>query len=189
MTIKKTAKKTWNFLWNSDSPSSWFVDLIIAFVLVRFVIFPLLGLLLATSLPLVVIESGSMHHDAANFDDWWLTNSGWYENEEISKEEFSNWRFNNGLDKGDIIITKGKDSYEIGDIIIFTTNVQKTPIIHRIVLYNDTLQHFETKGDNNPTQLPYEKLIREGQVVGSAWARIPKIGWIKLAIVEFIRGL
>lgn len=189
MKKKEGWRKLWDFVWNSESAASWIVDLILAFVLVRFIIFPLLGFLLATSLPLVVIESGSMEHNTLDFDDWWSENGQWYLERNITQTEFQEWQFSDGLDKGDVIITRGKDKYEPGDIIIFTTEVQTIPIIHRIVKYDKNWQAFETKGDNNPEQLVYEKKIKKDEIVSTAAVRIPKIGWIKLIFVEALRAL
>lgn len=189
MKKKDGLRKIWDFIWNSDSAASWIIDLILAFILVRFVIFPLLGFFLATSLPLVVIESGSMEHNTLDFDDWWQTNGEWYLERNITQTEFQEWHFSDGLDKGDVIITKGKDKYEPGDIIIFTTEIQTTPIIHRIIKYDKNWQAFETKGDNNPEQLVYEKRIKKDAVISTAAVRIPKIGWIKLIFIEALRSL
>jgi len=215
---KNMLKRVWDFIWNSDSAASWAVDLILAFILVRFIIFPVLGFLLVTSLPLVVIESGSMEHETIKFcadsemgecleykhkicgfifnekqkfnvDGYWNLCGQWYKDKNISKEQFSGWDFNNGLDKGDIIITRGKEEYEVGDIVIFRTSIQSTPIIHRIINYDPNFYNFETKGDNNPTQLLYEKQIKQEDIFSEALIRIPKVGWVKLSVVEFIRYL
>jgi len=188
MKEKSSWKKIWHFIWKSDSAASWVVDLIIAFLLVRFVIFPILGLLLSTALPLVVIESGSMEHPGADFDDWWKTHGEWYAERNITWDMFREWEYTNGLNKGDVIITRGKEEYTIGDIIIFQSSVQRTPIIHRIVNYDKNFQSFETKGDNNPQQLVYEKGIKKDQIISEAVIRIPKVGWVKLIFVELLRG-
>ena len=186
MTLKQSAKKTWNFLWHSDSPWSWLSDLIIAFILVRFVVFPLLGMLLMTPLPLVVVESGSMEHHGT-FEDWWGQFGLWYPEHNITKSVFKDFTFFDGFDKGDIIVTQGQEEYHIGDVVIFRTPVQSTPIIHRIVSYNKNFQTFATKGDNNPAQLGTEIAIKKEHVVSKAIFRVPKVGWIKLVFVELFR--
>ena len=180
-------KQTWNFLWKSDSAWSWIADFILAFVLVRFVFFPLLSLLLSTSLPLVVVESGSMEHNGDPFGLWWSQRGQFYIDRGISEEQFKNYPFPNGFDKGDIIISMGSKNYERGDVIIFQSTAQKTPIIHRVVQQNDDLT-FATKGDNNPNQLEQEKRIPKDAIISKAVFRIPKIGWLKLFFVELIRG-
>ena len=185
MTLKSSTKKTWKFLWHSDSPWSWLSDLVIAFVLVRFIIFPILGAVLATPLPLVVVESGSMEHHGS-FEDWWGKFGPWYLEHNISREEFQNFSLTDGFDKGDIIISMGEKDYHIGDVIIFRTQGQSTPIIHRIVSYSDVTYTFATKGDNNPGQLYIEGTIKKENIVSKAVFKIPKLGWIKLGLVELI---
>lgn len=55
-------KKIWHFLWYEDSLSSWIANIIVAFVLVVYIIYPGLGLILNTPLPVVAVVSGSMEH-------------------------------------------------------------------------------------------------------------------------------
>ena len=63
MEFKKFLKKTWKFIWEDDSFLSWLVNIVIAFVLVKFIIYPLLGLLLGTGFPVVAVVSCSMEHN------------------------------------------------------------------------------------------------------------------------------
>lgn len=183
-------KKIWRFLWESDSILSWIVDLILIFLIVKFIIFPIFSLILATPLPFVIIESGSMHHEGS-FDQWFSLHGSWYLENGITLQEIKTWPWSNGLDKGDIVVVKGlKDySYKKGDVIVFRTSKQRTPIIHRIIdiKIEDNETFFSTKGDHNDGQWPYELSIRKEQVIGKATTRIPKIGWIKLAFVEIFR--
>ncbi len=60
--IKYWLKRTKKFIWDDDSLASWIVNIILAFVLVYFIIYPGLGLLLGTSHPVVAVVSGSMEH-------------------------------------------------------------------------------------------------------------------------------
>lgn len=172
-------KKIWHFLWESNSILSYIAVFILAFLIIKFMFFPILNLTFSTSLPLVIVESNSMLHQG-NFDEWWNSHGTWYEQNGISKQEFQSWKFLNGINKGDIIIVKGTNGiYEKGDIIIFKVPVQSTPIIHRIISTGD---YYSTKGDNNQYQLSQEKVINKGQVVGKAVGKIPLVGWIKLII-------
>jgi signal peptidase I len=190
--LKYKLKKLWDFLWKSNSIWSWIIDLILIFIIVKFIFFPVMGLILATPLPFVIVESNSMHHDG-NFDEWYSEFGLWYENNEITKEEILKWPYDNGLDKGDIIVVLGKNpsEYEVGDIIIFKTEVQTIPIIHRLVdIEQDENEFlFSTKGDNNQAQLIYfgfnvEKDINQENIFGKAAFRIPYLGWAKLFFVE-----
>ena len=190
MSLKKSLKDGWDFLWNSNSFSSWIALLLICFVVVRFILFPVLGFALGgTPLPLVVVESSSMEHQGG-FDSWWEKKGDWYKQRNFTKEEVSSWDFSNGLDKGDIVVSKRLKeyvNYKVGDVIIFRTPSQKTPIIHRIIGKDKNFFSFRTKGDNNPGQNFYENDVLEEYVVSKAVLRIPKLGWIKLVFVELIR--
>lgn len=187
--IKEKIKKFWNFLWYSNSLLSWILLFALAFIIVKFVFFPLLGFLFHSEMPFVIVESYSMQHCNSikgnilwhcNFDEYWLNYGGWYIENGISKEIFSSFDFKNGLDAGDIVAVKGKKSYEVGDIIVFFADHK--PIIHRIV--NKSCENNEciytTKGDNNFGQLDFERIINEKQIIGKASFVLPKLGWIKL---------
>ena len=185
MAEKSWIKDLWNFLWNSDSPLSWIVDLIIAFAVVKWVFFPLLSLIFATSLPMVVVESTSMLHEV-NFDSFWSQYGGYYEDLGITKNEFSGFSFRNGFDKGDIMVIRGSKEYKVGDIIVFDSRVQATPIIHRIIKIENGI--YSTKGDHNAYQLNYEKEIQKSQIIGKAVGKIPYFGWLKLFFIEMYRA-
>lgn len=183
--------KIWNFLWKSNSIWSWIVNLIIIFLIVKFVVFPFFGFMLGSPLPFVIIESSSMIHEE-NFDQWFSLHGLWYLNNNITKEEIEEWSWNNGLNKGDIIIVRGlRDyNYDIGDVIIFKIESQETPIIHRIVNIEITeagKKIFSTKGDHNDAQWDYEILIMEEQILGKSIGRVPKLGWLKLFFVELFK--
>lgn len=186
----------WKFL-QEDTWQSWLVSLVLLIVLIRFMFFPLLSLVTGSSLPLVVIESCSMYHETSNFDNWWRDHSDWYEDHGILKEEFSDFSFKNGLNKGDIIVVWGHTDYKPGDIIIFAPNSGSSaphPIIHRIVAEDP----YQTKGDHNFAQLvggnpanPQnidETNISQEQIIGKSIFRIPYLGWIKLIFFEPLRS-
>jgi signal peptidase I len=199
MELKQALKKTWHFLWKDESLLSWIVSLILAFIIVKFIFFPILSLVLATPMPLVVVESGSMHHPGSfignalgsqnHFELWWDKRGEWYKNNGVTKQEAENWPFRTGLDRGDIIIVSGRGEIGIGSIIIFEAN-QKYPIIHRVVDIQkiNGKTFYATKGDNNMQQLFSEKSISEDAIIGKATVRIPKLGWVKLAFVRIIEA-
>ena len=66
--FKRTWKKIWYFIWEDNSIWSWIVNIILAFVLIKFIVYPGLGLILSTSHPVVAVVSESMEHNG-NFDD------------------------------------------------------------------------------------------------------------------------
>ncbi len=192
--------KIWYFLWKDDSAWSWLASLVVAFILVKFVFFPFLSFIFQSSMPLVVVESSSMFHQGGliksiigfgtqkEFNTWWEKSKSWYESNNLRYEDTDKWSFKSGLDKGDIIVIKGSKNLNIGDVIVFNAG-QRHPIIHRIVKIRLTEQGvvYETKGDNyitNSNQLAIEKEIEQSQIVGKAVFRVPKLGWIKLIVVQ-----
>lgn len=182
-----TYKKLRYWLWESNV--SWIFMLILAFVVVKLIIFPISGLALGSDMPFVVVESGSMHH-CCGFDEYWLGYGLWYRQHNITEQDFKRWHFVNGLNKGDIVITKGQKDYNIGDIIIYwpTTEKNHTPIIHRVIAKQcenaNATCIYETKGDNNQGQLPFENSITQSQVIAKALWRLPKLGWVKLILMR-----
>lgn len=184
--LKQILKKVWYFIWEDDSIWSWIVNIILAFLLVKFVIYPLLGLLLGTGFPVVAVVSGSMEHNGVQFDNWWESNKGFYTGIGIAKDEFSKYIFKNGFNKGDIIVLLGVEPKNInrGMVIVYSTTQYKYPIIHRVIDTENTDGKImiETKGDNNPTQ--DRDLVSEEQVLGRAAIKIPYLGWIKIMFTK-----
>ncbi|MDP3027068.1 MAG: hypothetical protein Q8N63_05130 [Nanoarchaeota archaeon] len=221
--LKSSIKKSWRWVWHSDSWLSWIVALVIIYVAVKFIFFPALSLLFGSSLPLAGVESSSMDHQivsddykrltlceniysesekkqigSVNFNEYWDICGGWYENEDISKEQFSEFTLSNGFRKGDGIIVWGRFTPKIGDIIIFKPDSDSTaprPIIHRIIKINED-KTFQTKGDHNGKQLTKdnniyktdETHISEEQIIGKAIIKIPYLGWPKIWLTELINA-
>ena len=191
--VKKIWKKVWYFVWEDNSIWSWLVNIILAFVLIKFIVYPGLGFILGTDYPIVAVVSESMEHNMA-FDGWWDKNKGWYIERNITKEEFLSFSLKNGFNKGDIMVLIGKkpESLNVGDIIVFKSN-KPDPIIHRIVKKwkeNDKY-YFKTKGDNNKDSikgsLMDETRISEDMIIGKAVFKIPLLGYIKIIFVEILK--
>ncbi len=185
-------KKIWHFIWKEDSPLSWIINIILAFVIVKFLIFPGLGFILNTSHPVVAVVSSSMEHNG-NFDDWWGSYGNWYKENGFKKEDVKNWIFSNGFNKGDIIILKGANIENIknGDVIVFKKG-SRAPIIHRVVkIYTENnTKYITTKGDNgatNPAPRSDETKISNDEIIGKAAFRIPFLGWIKIIFVSLFK--
>lgn len=125
-----------------------------------------------------------------NLEEYWQECGKWYEDKNITQEQFSNFPLKKGFRKGDLVIIFGKRDISLGDVIIFDSG-KGTPIIHRVI----SLNPLETKGDHNSGQLiPGNNLnnineigIKQEQVIGTAVFRIPYIGWVKLFFVEMFR--
>ncbi len=191
--FKKLLKKTWWFIWEDDSVWSWIVNIVLAFVLIKFIVYPGLGLLLSTSYPIVAVVSSSMEHDGS-FDNWWSGQEKWYLANEISKDEFADFNFKNGFNKGDIMILYGKkpSNIEVGEVIVFRSR-RPDPIIHRVVKKWELEgeYYFQTKGDHNVDSIKSASLdetnINGEQYLGKAVIRVPLLGYIKIWFVELLK--
>ncbi len=177
-------RKTWNFIWHDDSMLSWVVNVILALVLVKFVIYPGLGFIFATTHPLVAVVSGSMEHNNLAFDQWWDERGQWYTDDGITKEEFLEFPLKNGFSRGDIMVLVGVNELSIGDVIVFRKdNGGSPPIIHRLVKNGEVLQ---SKGDNNLGIHEFEKNIRKDMIIGKAVLRAPYLGYVKIIFVDYL---
>ncbi len=209
--IKALWKKTWNFIWNDDSAASWIANIILAFIIIKFIVYPLLALAFGTSLPIVAVVSGSMQHEGT-FDQWWASQatcshlrpcmqSEWYAEHNITKEDFQTYTLHNGFNKGDIILLKGakKKPIALGDILVYDSRGKSMPIIHRVVAIhtfnistNDTETIYESKGDHNPYQINdgalNEHEVLPSTVRGKAFAKIPYVGYLKIWFSQLLRG-
>jgi signal peptidase len=89
--------------------------------------------------------------------------------------------------KGDILILHGAPTQQlkVGDIIVFSPSPQQTPVVHRIVEVNPD-GTFQTMGDNNNGQLPFEKSIESSQIHGMVILIIPYLGWLKIGMMEIL---
>ena len=211
---KAIGKKIWHFLWEEDSAWSWIANIVLAFVLIKFAVYPVLGFLLNTQFPIVAVVSGSMEHKIASddaghlslcgqwfkvkvpvdLDKFWETCGWWYEqNTVIGKDDFTDFQFSGGFNKGDIMVLYGKKPGDIrvGEVIVFRSR-RPDPIIHRVVkvTQENGTYYFQTKGDHNEKVIKSpmldESKIPQDQVLGNAVFRIPFFGYIKIWFVELI---
>lgn len=206
---KQQWKKAWQFFWHEDSVTSWMANIIIAFLIIRFILYPLLGAILGTSFPIVAVVSESMEHGLHDgrlcgnyyedfkdsFDNYWEVCGEWYEEQGISKPQFKAFSFPNGFDKGDVIILwrANRNNVEVGDILIFQGN-RPQPLIHRVVKIweEDGMKMYQTKGDHNSgilTGADGEEQITEERIYGQGLLRVPYLGWVKILFVELVRPL
>lgn len=191
---KSTFKKIWHFIWEEDSILSWIVNVLLAFIIIKFLVYPGLGLILGTNYPVVAVVSGSMEHNDG-FDEFWSLQHNFYEKMNISQSQFEKFDFKNGFNKGDIIVLRGAKELEVGDVIVFQQR-KPDPIIHRIVgkwIGEDGTVHFQTKGDNNLASISSYDInefdVPQSYVIGKAAFRIPYFGWVKIAFVELVNLL
>jgi signal peptidase I len=188
----------WHFMWVEDSAASWIANIIVAFIIIKFIVYPVLGWALGTSYPIVAVVSGSMQHDGT-FADWWVhqckfadgstaTQGRLYEILGISQSTFESYSFHNGFNRGDLMILYSPTNAKVGDVLVYSAPGFSDPIIHRIIVERDGTAGtvFETKGDANCGQNQFEKSIAQSQVLGKAVIRIPLLGWIKIGAVDLL---
>lgn len=185
--VKAQLKRFWRFL-GEDSILSWVVSIALAFVIIKYLVYPGLGLLLGTSFPIVAVVSESMEQPGS-FDDWWAVHEDFYLQQQITKQQFREFPFSNGFNKGDIMILRGAPHERVarGDVLVFWSG-KPYPIIHRVVKVDVHPQSgeifYETKGDNNRDQVVDfyldETRILPEQVVGKAVGRVPYLGYVRV---------
>jgi signal peptidase I len=199
---RKFLKKLWYFIWEDDSIWSWIVNIGLAFLIIRFIFYPGLGFMLGTTHPVVAVVSSSMEHPGS-FDDWWSTQCcmdnpqlclvkstqqelyrDWYS---ITKDEFKEFRFKNGFNKGDIMVLASPKNIKVGDTIVYTSSEYPEPIIHRVVRINETTGMYNTKGDHNCQVAGFESRISKEHVLGKAVVRVPFLGWLKVFFVDLLK--
>jgi len=77
--IHLSLKKAWEFIWKSDSVWSWLINIVLAFLFIKFIFYPLVGIMLTepsmigkgelNNYPLVAVVSGSMEHMMISHDE------------------------------------------------------------------------------------------------------------------------
>ncbi len=212
-------KKTWygkviHFIWYEDSVLSWIANIVVAFIFIKFIFYPLLALLFATQLPVVAVVSCSMEHKftncgenrlmdnlcgvpgkgSVNYDTFWQFCGDFYEERNITKGQFTTFPLASGFNKGDIIFLKGVpvDKLKVGDTIVFSADERSYPIIHRIVkiTYTGNEYNIQTKGDHNKAQISDGALneleIKENQILGKAMLKVPFLGYVKIWFTNLI---
>jgi len=123
-----------------------------------------------------------MQHDNAEATHYtWLE-----ENLGYNRSVIDSWPLAGGFSIGDMPVVVGSTDYEVGDVIVYTVKGQPAPIIHRIVLINPD-GTYQTKGDNNPYQWPYELKVRKEQIHGKVVFVIPWLGWPKVLFDGLLR--
>ena len=175
--MKEKIKKIYHFIFVEDSWISYVVFTILAYVILKFAIYP--GILYATGLTDVSgIVTGSMVHSGDinyTYKNWLIFHGYNYS---------SNWPLKDGINIGDVVLIKKVNDSQIhvGDVIMY--KIYGIDIVHRVINKSDG--RFETKGDANPYQLPFEKNISYNMVVGKVVGKIPYLGWPKVLLTYLI---
>jgi signal peptidase I len=144
---KTAVKKVWNFIWNDNSIWSWIINIILAFVIIKFLVYPGLGLLLNTSHPIVAVVSGSMEHKAVHpcsfydinnpavcikkdVSNYEICGSIFTINQKVDFDFFwttcGAWYIQNNITKSDFSIMSFRNGFNKGDImVLFGTKPEK----------------------------------------------------------------
>ena len=156
---------------------SWWGNILLGFLAAVIFYYLILSNVLSSTTPVVAVVSNSMKH--INPD---LTHYKWLEeNLDYNRSYIDSWPISDGFSVGDMPVVKGQDSYEVGEVIVYSVKGVNAPIIHRIIKINDD-GTYQTKGDNNFGQLNYEYSVSLEQIKGKVIFIIPKIGYFKVLI-------
>lgn len=206
MEQKSFLRKIWWFIWEDNSIWSWIVNIILAFVIIKFLIYPGLGFMLGTTHPVVAVVSSSMEHPGG-FDYWFENKESCFSDSlhtkpisqedilfkfGITGEDFETFAFKNGFNKGDIIVLVEPKELKVGDVLVFQTTQKPDPIIHRIInvkQLNGGDKKYRTKGDNNCDSSGFEKAVTKDKMIGKALFRVPFLGWLKIGFVNLLKGI
>jgi len=154
-------------------------------IIIAFLVNQALGFALSTDLPVVAVVTSSMEHDDStevNHYQWLEKNLGY------NRSYVDSWPISNGFLIGDMPIVQGSSNYRVGDVIVYSIHGQSIPVIHRIIKINAD-GSFQTKGDHNSNQLPFEFSIKKDQIHGKVIFIIPKLGYFKVVISRLLGGL
>lgn len=158
--FKKTLKKIWYFIWEDDSFLSWIVNIILAFVLIKFIVFPGLSLLLGTTHPVVAVVSGSMEHKTTpvcsqhvtnQYGDIYCAKKG--ENYQLCDTEFAekqkasfdlfwstcgNFYSYFEISRDDFLSFDFKNGFNTGDIIVLVGKKPKDLKVGEVIVFQAT---------------------------------------------------
>ncbi len=94
------------------------------------------------------------------------------------------------LNVGDIIVVRGRPTYEVNDIVVYRTVLYSKPIVHRIISIKG--EHYITKGDHNTfadpgTIAPPDGIVRDN-IQGKVVFVVPKLGFPKYLLSRIFSG-
>jgi hypothetical protein len=144
-------KKSWDWIWNSDSILSWLIALVLIFVIIKYIFFPGLSLIMGTSLPLAGVESSSMDHQSLKYCEKYNSNGRCIQTSSVyevcgnifDKKDYLNideywdtcgeWYEEHDLTKSEFKGFTLKNGFSKGDIIIVWGRF--TPKIGDIIIF------------------------------------------------------
>jgi hypothetical protein len=114
------------------------------------------------------------------FDSWWQICGSTYQQFNITEQQFLQFPFHDGLDIGDMPVVEKSNAYKVGEIIVYDAG-EAAPIIHRVVEINAD-STYQTKGDHNMGQNPYEHSVKPSQIAGKVVFVVPKLGYFRVLV-------
>jgi len=216
MNWKRLWKKTWYFIWESDSILSWIVNIILAFVIIKFLVYPGLGFIMQTSHPVVAVVSGSMEHKTVypcikmdnsgciqkNYDYYGMCGKSFEEKQDVDLNFFwetcGEWYSENtDITLNDFSDFKLKNGFNKGDIMVLRGIEPEKIQIGDTIVYTGTssypiihrvvkIQEGNTFITKGDHNSGSDSPINEKQIIGKAVFRVPLLGWIKIGFVKLI---
>jgi signal peptidase len=91
------------------------------------------------------------------------------------------------IEVGDIVIVaqKNPDLLHVGDVISYRVQGSPIPTVHRVITIegDGPSKAFITKGDDNKDA---DQPVKPEHVIGKVVLKIPRAGWVSIAIRKFI---
>ncbi len=156
--LSNMLKKTWDFIWHSDSVWSWLINIVLAFVFIKFIFYPGVGILLTGSelveegdfnrYPLVAVVSGSMEHMKISHDkdlDPHLCGNEYDKTDYIVNfdeywKECGLWYMENGITKEQFSKYTFKRGFNKGDIIFIYRKDPKNLKIGDVIVFKSNVR-------------------------------------------------
>lgn len=160
MSWKKKLKKFWHFIWEDDSVLSWIVNVVLAFVIIKFLVYPGLGFIVSTTHPVVAVVSGSMEHKTVadcldrdqlinggicldrEEDEYKICGEAFHKKQDVDLEFFWDtcglwYRENANLSEKDFKEFPYKNGFNTGDIMLLRgTSIEKIELGDVIVYWS-----------------------------------------------------
>ncbi|MCF7798675.1 signal peptidase I [Candidatus Woesearchaeota archaeon] len=150
-------QRAWHFIWYDDSALSWIANILIAFILIKFIVYPLLGLALGSELPVVAVITSSMDHQPTKNclistpdgqclqeqqDSYLLCTKEFNEKVHLNKDEYwlscGDWYEDKGITKDMFFDFPLKNGFKKGDVIVLTrATPEKLDVGDVLVFHSD----------------------------------------------------
>lgn len=100
-----------------------------------------------------------------------------------------------GMYRGDILLLAKRETYDVGDIVVYKIPERDIPIVHRVLAIHERRDepndpYILTKGDNNYVDdrglyNPGTKWLRKSDVMGTAFGFLPTLGVVTIYLNDY----